>query len=42
MPGNPPLYSIKNINNGKKINALYPAEQLLILGEDDLRELGIH
>jgi hypothetical protein len=31
IPGNPPLYYVRNIRTGKKLNALYPAEQLLIL-----------
>ena len=31
IPGNPPLYFVKNIETGKKLNALYPAEQILIL-----------
>ena len=31
IPGNPPLYYVRNTKTGEKLNASYPAEQLLIL-----------
>ena len=33
IPGNPPLYYVRNTKTGEKLNALYPAEQLLILNK---------